>query len=108
MGWEGETANRTSGLVTALINLPLGHKSPALHFHFSPHSHLHSGTGKQLLLVSSQKAHPSPSGEHRTQFYIYYIYIYLSIGYHASAMHECRIAVMTDYFYWFYVPDENR
>lgn len=30
LGWEGETANRTSGLVTALINLPPGHKSPAL------------------------------------------------------------------------------
>lgn len=36
MGWEGETANRTSGLVTALINLPLGHKSPALLSPFFP------------------------------------------------------------------------
>lgn len=61
MAWEGDTANRTSGLVTALINLPLGHKSPALHSPF-PHSHLHSGTGSRLLQVSSQKAHHSPSG----------------------------------------------
>lgn len=43
----GETANRTSGLVTALINLPVGHKSLALLSPVSPHRLFHSLEGSR-------------------------------------------------------------
>lgn len=76
MSWEGGTANRTSGLVTALINLPPGHKSPVLHSVF------HTATFTRVLggrFLSESQSHQH---KHRTQLYVrvcIYIYIYLSI-----------------------------
>lgn len=58
VSWEGETANRTSGRVTALINLPPGHKSPAPHsvFHTANSTRV-GGQGGRFLAESQSHQH---------------------------------------------------
>lgn len=77
MSWEGETANRTSGLVTALINLPLGHKSPALHSLFSPQPPSLRNREGAVAASFLSKSPSQPMWKHRTQSYVCVcVYIY--------------------------------
>lgn len=119
MSWEGETANRTSGLMTALINLPPGHKSPALHSVFHTATTIFARVQGGRFLSESQ----SHQQNHRTQSYVRackFIYTTaaarrtfnnqitrrLSLISNAAAT---RSAMMTDYeaLHLDYVPEEK-
>lgn len=121
MSWEGETANRTSGLVTALINLPLGHKSPALHSLFSPQPPSLRNREGAVAASFLSKSPSQPQWKHRTQLYVCVcIYtrssltknLHNRVAWMVSFISNIPVShstMMTDYkvFYLDYVPDEN-